>query len=253
MGLNARLKFLAAGRACSAFDGSPAARALRTFHVFSAKIPSTAAFAPAIVVKYGSRISSAVRRIENESLVPFAIGSVDDHRDPPFLHRIDYMRAAVEHLVDALALEPELSNVVARCRASRSARIPSQPGRARSARAARLSSSRTLMNTSPVRQIRSTPPAPPWQTPSRTSCRFPSPRRSISSRGRGSYRRPEIARKGNTDSFTATCLGTCSVVKPDLASFLPAITSAAYFASGTPIALLTNGIVREARGFTSRI
>jgi hypothetical protein len=31
----------------------------------------------------------------------------------------------------------------------------------------------------------------------------------------------------------------------------PVITCAASFASGTPIALLTNGIVRDARGFTS--
>ena len=31
----------------------------------------------------------------------------------------------------------------------------------------------------------------------------------------------------------------------------PAITRAATFASGTPVALLTNGTVRDARGFTS--
>ena len=36
------------------------------------------------------------------------------------------------------------------------------------------------------------------------------------------------------------------------ASFLPAIKRAATFASGTPVALLTYGTVREARGFTSR-
>src|ERR1700689_882637 len=29
------------------------------------------------------------------------VGSIDDHRDPPFFHRLDYMRAAVEYLVDA--------------------------------------------------------------------------------------------------------------------------------------------------------
>jgi len=56
---------------------------------------------------------------------------------------------------------------------------------------------------------------------------------------------------GNTDSLTATCDGTRSVVNPSSVSFLPAITSAAYFASGTPIALLTNGMVRDARGLTS--
>ena len=40
-------------------------------------------------------------------------------------------------------------------------------------------------------------------------------------------------------------------MKPSSASVLPAITSAASFASGTPIAFETNGTVREARGFTS--
>ena len=35
------------------------------------------------------------------------------------------------------------------------------------------------------------------------------------------------------------------------ASISPAITRAATFASGTPVALLTNGTVREARGLTS--
>src|SRR5277367_6889890 len=54
------------------------------------------------------------RRAPNRERIFSAIcvGSVDDHRDPPFFHRIDYMRAAVEHLVDALALESQLSNVV---------------------------------------------------------------------------------------------------------------------------------------------
>ena len=32
----------------------------------------------------------------------------------------------------------------------------------------------------------------------------------------------------------------------------PSMTFVASFASGTPMALLTNGMVREARGFTSR-
>src|SRR6266513_1575522 len=35
------------------------------------------------------------------------------------------------------------------------------------------------------------------------------------------------------------------------ASFFPVINRAATFASGTPVALLTNGTVRDARGFTS--
>src|SRR3984893_1722154 len=35
-------------------------------------------------------------------------------------------------------------------------------------------------------------------------------------------------------------------------NFLPAIKRAATFAIGTPVALLTNGTVRDARGFTSK-
>ena len=42
------------------------------------------------------------------------------------------------------------------------------------------------------------------------------------------------------------------VVKPSSASFLPAMTLAASLARGTPMALLTKGTVREARGLTSR-
>src|SRR5277367_2158835 len=60
------------------------------------------------------------------------VGSVDDHRDPPFFHRIDYMRAAVEHLVDAFALEAQFSNMV-RCAARRDQleSHPNQPVRDR--------------------------------------------------------------------------------------------------------------------------
>jgi hypothetical protein len=56
---------------------------------------------------------------------------------------------------------------------------------------------------------------------------------------------------GNTDSLTAQYFGQISSVKPSSRSVLPAMTFAASFASGTPMALLTNGTVRDARGFTS--
>src|SRR5216117_1220423 len=56
---------------------------------------------------------------------------------------------------------------------------------------------------------------------------------------------------GNTASFTDTYAGTTSSVRPTSASDSPSITRAASDASGTPIALDTNGIVRLARGFTS--
>ena len=57
--------------------------------------------------------------------------------------------------------------------------------------------------------------------------------------------------KGNTASLTLTWGGTISRVKPTSSRVLPAMTRAASLASGTPIALLTNGTVRDARGLTS--
>ena len=57
---------------------------------------------------------------------------------------------------------------------------------------------------------------------------------------------------GNTASLTHQCFGVCSRVKPRSFSLAPVMTLAANFASGTPMALATNGTVREARGFTSR-
>ena len=59
---------------------------------------------------------------------------------------------------------------------------------------------------------------------------------------------------GNTASLTATCrerrrgTGRCG---NSCASFSPAMTRAAILAIGTPVALATNGTVREARGLTS--
>src|SRR6185503_16975991 len=56
---------------------------------------------------------------------------------------------------------------------------------------------------------------------------------------------------GNTASFTDTYGGMISSVNPISSSVSPTITLAASDASGTPITLDTNGIVRLARGFTS--
>ncbi len=57
--------------------------------------------------------------------------------------------------------------------------------------------------------------------------------------------------KGNTDSFTATPPTGISSGSPKSASFSPTISRAAMRASCTPVALLTKGTVRDARGFTS--
>ena len=61
---------------------------------------------------------------------------------------------------------------------------------------------------------------------------------------------------GSTASFTATWPPVARRVQRALrraaaASVAPTITRAATFASGTPVALLTNGTVRLARGFAS--
>ncbi len=57
--------------------------------------------------------------------------------------------------------------------------------------------------------------------------------------------------KGKTASLTEKCEGTISEVKPSSRRVFPDITRAAILARGLPIALLTKGTVREARGFTS--
>src|SRR3990172_8665512 len=62
---------------------------------------------------------------------------------------------------------------------------------------------------------------------------------------------PENLMNGNTASFTETCAGSGSFVTPCSASDTPAITLAAILATGSPVALATNGTVRLARGFTS--
>ena len=64
---------------------------------------------------------------------------------------------------------------------------------------------------------------------------------------------PASLRKGRTTFFTETIEGTGSVVNSRSSSVSPAMSRAAYFARGTPIDLLTNGTVREARGLTSRV
>ncbi|OQC72545.1 MAG: hypothetical protein BWX45_00878 [Deltaproteobacteria bacterium ADurb.Bin002] len=57
---------------------------------------------------------------------------------------------------------------------------------------------------------------------------------------------------GKTASFTQTCLGIMVSVKDSSPNVLPSMTRVASFASGTPMALLTKGTVRDARGLTSR-
>jgi hypothetical protein len=57
--------------------------------------------------------------------------------------------------------------------------------------------------------------------------------------------------KGKTTSLTLVCFGSGCSVTPSSASDFPAMTLAAILAQGMPVALETNGTVREARGLTS--
>ncbi len=56
---------------------------------------------------------------------------------------------------------------------------------------------------------------------------------------------------GNTASLTEKYGGVTSTVAFCSASDLPTMQRAAILASGMPVALDTNGTVRDARGFTS--
>ena len=62
---------------------------------------------------------------------------------------------------------------------------------------------------------------------------------------------PTKRANGNTASLTATCGATASSSSANSASLAPAMTRAPILATGTPVALATNGTVREARGLTS--
>ena len=62
---------------------------------------------------------------------------------------------------------------------------------------------------------------------------------------------PEKRSNGSTASFTETWLPHGSSGRPIVASFSPSITRQASLASGRPVALETNGTVREARGLAS--
>ncbi len=57
--------------------------------------------------------------------------------------------------------------------------------------------------------------------------------------------------KGKTDSLIAMCVISFSDVNPSSFKLLPSITLVASLAKGIPVALLTKGTVREARGLTS--
>ena len=69
--------------------------------------------------------------------------------------------------------------------------------------------------------------------------------------GPSSVSAPGKRLKGSTASFTVCSGGTGSLVRPSSARVRPAISWLAILANGTPVALATNGTVREARGLAS--
>ena len=137
--------------------------------------------------------------------------------------------------------------VVARITKSRSSK------RRANGRIVGLSASRTLIRTLPWEG--SCWPAASWDlakaNPRESSNPITSPVDFISGPSRVSTF--SNLSNGNTASFTAQWLTSTSRVSPSSASFMPIITLVAILASGTPVALLTKGIVREARGLTSSI
>ena len=127
---------------------------------------------------------------------------------------------------------------------------PTSWRRAASCVAAGLSVSVTVMKTDPSRG--STTPAAACALPKAVgkSAAMPitSPVDFIS--GPRIESAPAKRANGSTASFTLTCSGSPSG-RSWSAIFSPSIRRAATFASGTPIALETNGTVRRARGFAS--
>src|SRR6266481_7156392 len=114
------------------------------------------------------------------------------------------------------------------------------------------------MNTVPLSGIGV--PALNWALPNASPKFSPTPITSpverISGPSAGST--PGNLLNGNTGDFTKHC-GTvrtpdagAPVICAKSLSFLPSIRPTAILGNGTPVALLTYGTVREARGFTSR-
>jgi hypothetical protein len=109
----------------------------------------------------------------------------------------------------------------------------------------------TLMNTLPLRGSFCDAPACALAIarPKVLSMPMTSPVDFIS--GPSNVSTPMNFMKGNTVSLTLMRDGDTSWVTPISLSLLRTMTLAAILAKGTPVALLTKGTVREARGFTS--
>ena len=177
-----------------------------------------------------------------------AFRRVDDEVDLVVVHRVDTVRATFEHLVDAADVEPVLAEV--RGGAVGADEREPEVDRRRAIATARACRARAPRGTRHPSSVASCPPrAGSSRTRARSPSRCPSLRRSSASRGRGSCRHLRTSQREH-DLFDRD-VARLDLSRPSSASVLPAMIFAAIFASGLPIALLTNGIVRDARGFTS--
>ena len=180
-----------------------------------------------------------------------ALGGVEDQLDLARQHRVDDVRAALQHLVDDFDRQPGCAQQ--RGGAARGDEREAHLDEA----AARLDHRRLVAvahrdeDARPAAAARRRRRAATWRRRGRNRSRGPSPRRSISSPGPRMRSTPGKRAKGNTASFTATCGAALRRSSRKSASRSPAITRAAILAIGTPVALATNGTVREARGLTS--
>ncbi len=121
-----------------------------------------------------------------------------------------------------------------------------------SAYALGLSESVTVMNAVPP--VGSGEPAAAWAFANAVGKSRATPITSPVERisGPSSASEPSKRSNGSTASLTQTCSSASgSSGSPRSAIFSPSITRQAILASGTPIALETNGTVRDARGLAS--
>ena len=196
-------------------------------------------------------LSKALRRIGNESLIACgARGGVDDQVDVAVEDAVDAVRPALAHLVDALRRAPagQERRACRRWRPARS-RARSGPWRPRPRRPCRC------------------PAATGTRCPPSAACAGAD--LALAERGgEGGRDAHDLAGRAHLraeDGVDARELREREhrlldrdvrgrdLLDAQLVSVLPAAMRAATFASGTPIALDTNGTVRDARGLTSRM
>ena len=183
-------------------------------------------------------------------------GGVDDQLQRPALQQIDRVGPAFIHFEDRLALDAGALN---RCGgAARRGQLEAELGEPlRHSTASALWRSLTLMKTVPLSGsgVPALSCAFANASPKFSPTPITSPVERISGPSAGST--PGNLLNGNTGDFTKNLRHVQNAVVrladhvAKSASFLPSIRPTAIFGSGTPVALLTYGTVREARGFTS--